>query len=200
MLLHLLAAAQDEVTAQKRSNHYVGIQANQLVRQLFNFGGSTSSINNPYLITYAVNSVRSGWGFNCGLGYTHMEVREEDPFNPRETAINDFFIRLGVERKVLIGEKWITSYGVDILRESQKNITESNSQPGNFKTETRNRGTGIGLRFTLNYNISEKILLGTEATYYYKSMKETREGTGVPRLPLLTQKPKIAAVKNISRL
>jgi hypothetical protein len=67
-----------------------------------------------------------------------------------------------------------------MLRESQKNITQSNSQPGDFKTETRNSGTGIGLRFTLNYNISEKILLGTEATYYYKSLKETRTGTGAP--------------------
>jgi opacity protein-like surface antigen len=181
ILLNLLAAAQDAVKAQKRSVHYVGVQANQLTRQLFNFGGSSSSINNPYLITYAVNSVRSGWGLNYGLGYTHIELRNEDPFNPLETTINDFFVRLGVERKVPIGVKWITSYGLDILRESEKNITESrNSQSGNFKTETRNRGTGIGLRFTLNYNISEKILLGTEATYYYKSMKETRKGTSVP--------------------
>lgn len=180
ILLTLLAVAQDEVTAQKRSSHYLGVQANQLVRQLLNFGGSTGSINNPYLITYAVNSVSSGWGFNSGFGYTHIEVRNEDPFNPLETTINDFFLRFGVERKVLIGEKWITSYGLDILRESEKNITErGGSQPGNFRTETRNRGTGIGLRFTLNYNISEKILLGTEATYYYKSMKETRNGTGV---------------------
>jgi hypothetical protein len=138
-----------------------------------------SSVNNPYLITYAVNSITSGWGLNCGLGYTHEEVRNEDPFNPFKTTINDLFFRLGVERKVAIGEKWMTSYGLDILRESEKNITES-SQSGTFKTETRNSGTGMGLRFTLNYSISEKILLGTEATYYYKWMKESRKGTDIP--------------------
>ena len=173
--------AQDAVTVQRRSNHYVGVQANQLTRQIFNFGGSTSSVNNPYLITYAVNSVSSGWGLNFGLGYTHEEVRIGDPFNPLETTINDFFVRLGVERKVAIAEKWITSYGLDILRESEKNITESgNSQPGNFKTETRNRAAGMGFRFTLNYNITEKILLGTEATYYYKWIKESRKATDFP--------------------
>jgi hypothetical protein len=75
-----------------------------------------SSVNNPYLITYAVNSITSGWGLNCGLGYTHEEVRNEDPFNPFKTTIND----------------------------------------------------------------SEKILLGTEATYYYKWMKESRKGTDIP--------------------
>ena len=181
MLLHLLAAGQDALTALKRSNHYVGVQANQLTRQIFNFGGSTGAVNNPYLITYAVNSIRSGWGLNVGLGYTHEEVRNEDPFNPLETTINDFFLRLGVERKVPIGGKWTTSYGLDILRESEKNITESASaQPVNFKTETRNGGTGMGLRFTLNYSISEKILAGTEATYYYKWKKETRSGTNMP--------------------
>lgn len=179
MLLPILAAAQDEVAPQRRANHYVGVQANQLIRQLFNFGGATAAINNPYLITYAVNSVRSGWGFNYGFGYTHREVREGDVFNPVETNINDFFMRLGVERKVPIGAKWMTSYGLDILQESQKNITRSNSQFGNFKSETREKGTGLGLRFTLNYHISEKTLLGTEATYYYKSTKETRTGTGL---------------------
>jgi hypothetical protein len=132
------------------------------------------------MITYAVNSVASGWGFNSGLGYTHREVRTEDPFNPVETSINDFFLRMGVERKVPIGRKWMTSYGLDFLTESEKDITEStNAQPGGFKTETRNRATGLGLRFTLNYNISERILLGTEANYYYKSRKETRKANNL---------------------
>ena len=180
-LSYFLATAQDEVTVQKRSNHYVGVQANQLARQLLNFGGSASAIDNPYLITYAVNSVRSGWGLNCGLGYTHLEERNENPFTPIETTINDFFIRLGIERKVSIGKKWLTSYGMDLLRESKKNITTTNnSQSGDFNTETRNTGTGVGLRFTLNYNITEKLLAGTEATYYYKSTKEIRNGTNIP--------------------
>ena len=181
MLLTVVACAQDSLTAQRRSNHYVGVQANQLMRQIINFGGSTGSVNNPYLITYAVNSRTSGWGLNVGLGYTHEKIRNEDPFNPLETTIDDLFFRMGVERKVAIGEKWITSYGLDILRESEKNITENgSSQPNDFKTDTRNRGTGMGLRFTLNYYISEKILLGTESTYYYKWMNESREGTNIP--------------------
>ena len=179
VVLYLHAAAQEEVT-HKTSNHYVGVQANQLLRQLFNFGGSAGSINNPYLITYAVNSVMSGWGFNSGLGYTHLEVSNEDPFNPIQTTIDDFFVRLGIERKVPIGMKWTASYGLDILRESEKNITESrNPQSGSFNTDTRSKSTGVGLRSTLNFNISEKILLGTEATYYYKSTKETRKGANL---------------------
>jgi hypothetical protein len=176
-----MATAQDDATPLKRSNHYIGVQANQLARQLLNFGGSAGTINNPYLITYAVNSVRSGWGFNAGLGYTHLEQKNANPFNPLETTINDFFLRLGVERKVPIGMKWITSYGLDLLRQSEKDITESsNSQGGDFNTDTRKTGTGLGLRFTLDYSISEKILAGTEATYYYKSIKEVIKGSNLP--------------------
>jgi hypothetical protein len=162
----------------KRSNHYVGIQANQLIRQLLNFGGSSSVATNPYLLTYSVNSKHTGWGFTAGLGYTHTEVNSGDPLNPINSKINDFFLRVGFEKKTMIGKRWLFSSGIDVITESLKDKTVNNSQFGIFKIETSSRGIGLGPRVTLNYQISDRILVGTEASYYYKSSKQEQEING----------------------
>lgn len=166
----------------KKTAHYLGLQANELIRQLFNFGGSSGSFNNPYLLTYSLNSIKTGWGANFGLGYTHNEFKEGDALNPRETNINDFFFRAGVEKKISLGRKWIFSSGLDFVRESQKNKTilsfGGGTQP--FVTETKITATGIGPRIALQFSVSERIWLGTEATYYYKSSKQRQTATNVP--------------------
>jgi hypothetical protein len=161
----------------KKVNQYVGIQANQLFRQLFNFGGTSTPINNPYLLTYSLNSANTGWGFAVGLGYTHSQFEEGDLFNPVETTINDFFFRIGVDRKTLIGKRWLLGFGFDLIRESLKNETKSNSFFGDFKSETKSSVFGFGPRMGLNFLITPRILVGTEATYYFKRTKETQKVT-----------------------
>ncbi|MGC4021145.1 MAG: hypothetical protein QM734_03975 [Cyclobacteriaceae bacterium] len=48
--------AQRDSTNSKKVNHYIGVQANQLLRQLFNLSGNTTVVTSPYLINYSVNS------------------------------------------------------------------------------------------------------------------------------------------------
>src|SRR5688572_22237944 len=115
------ATAQDTLTS--TSNHYVGVQVNQLIRQILNFSGGSSSINNPYLLTYAVNSPQTGWGANFGLGYTFNEFNDGDAFIQRKTKINDFFFRVGFEKKSKFGRHWILSAGMDVLADLQNNST-----------------------------------------------------------------------------
>lgn len=168
--------AQDPKT--KNSSHYVGVQVNQLIRQIFNFSGGSSSINNPYLLTYAVNSTETGWGANFGLGYTFNEFNDGDAFTQRRTKINDFFFRVGFEKKSRFGKHWILSAGGDVLTDLQNNSTTT-KQGGDpqFNAVTKNKSVGFGLgpRVTLNYEITDKMLVGTEATYYFKSIKNTIE-------------------------
>jgi hypothetical protein len=165
----------------KKVDQYLGVQANQLLRQLFNLGGSSSPINNPYTLVYSLNSKQTGWGFATGLGYTYRQFEEGDPFNPLETTISDFFFRVGVDKKSTIGKKWLAGFGFDILLENLKNETESKSGFGNFKSETKSKVFGFGPRFGLTYSITDRILLGTEATYYFKRTKETQEITNLEK-------------------
>jgi hypothetical protein len=186
LLFSLLAALigsysySQEETEQKKVNHYIGVQANQLLRQLFSFSSTNTAIDNPYLISYSFNSAETGWGMATGVGYTHNEISEGDPFNPLETTINDFFFRIGIEQKKTIGKKWMVSYGFDVLVDRLSDETVSDSQFGDFTTKTTAKGFGAGLRFSLNFNITDRIILGTDGSAYFKKSKETQEVTDRP--------------------
>jgi hypothetical protein len=165
-----------KITELRTSSHYLGVQANQLIKQLLNFSNSSTVIDNPYLITYSVNSKKTGVGFSSGLGYSINEFSDGDQTNKRNTKINNFSFRIGFEKKSNLGKKWFASWGVDLVQESSKNETSSSqSQLNNpdikFNSNSTNKSSlwGLGPRFTLNFRITEKIILGTEATYYYKS-------------------------------
>lgn len=163
-----------EADSEKKATTYLGVQANQLIRQIFNFSNSNSAIDNPYLFIYSVNSKETGVGFSSGLGFSVSQISSGDPSNKFQTKINNLSIRVGVEKKSSIGKKWLVSWGFDITHDNLKNET-SNTQsfnPNNTSVSTTTNTTsswGIGPRFTLNFQITNRILLATEANYYYKS-------------------------------
>lgn len=170
------ALAQD--TIPKNSTHYVGVQINQLIRQILNFSSSSTAVNNPYLITYAVNSRLTGWGANFGLGYTYNEFNDGDVFLERNTKINDLFFRVGFEKKSTFGKRWILSSGVDAVVDLQNNTTKTvqgNDPNTTVETKNKNNGWGLGPRASLNYAATDRIWVGTEITYYFKSLKNTIE-------------------------
>ena len=121
-----------QTSGTKSSSHYIGLQANQLIKQLLNLGGSTSAINNPYLITYSVNSNKSGVGLNLSFGYTRDASLSTsgDGANQIQTTINEFFFRIGAERKRKIGKRWLLAAGGDIVMDNESNRTESRTTFG----------------------------------------------------------------------
>lgn len=174
------AFAQDTIPG--RSTHYVGVQINQLIRQVLNFSSSSTAVNNPYLLTYAVNSRQTGWGANFGLGYTFNEFNDGDAFLERNTKINDFFFRVGFEKKSSLGKRWILSSGIDAVVDLQNNTTKTvqgNDPNTTVETKNKNNGWGLGPRASLNYIATDRIWVGTEITYYFKSLKNTIETDAV---------------------
>ena len=172
----------DSTKPTRSTSQYLGIQANQLLNQLFNFGNNAPVVNNPYLIIYSVNSVRTGVGLNTGMGYrVHSTDDKSDPTTSRSTTISSFSTRLGIEKKSAFSKKWQASYGFDILynNEDDKTTTASKFQFNNFSSDTNSNTSyfGFGPRVALNFFITEKILLGTEATYYFKSIKISQKVT-----------------------
>lgn len=164
----------------KKAEHYIGLQANQLFRQLFNLSNNNSAtIASPYLLNYSVVSTASQWGANIGWGYGFDEIKTGDPTNERTTSNNDFFFRIGVEKKIPVSKKWLIGVGADILfdKEKSETISKTNTGFGMVNTTTNNKvsGYGTGARLTLSYYITNRILIGTEATYYFKSQKIAEE-------------------------
>jgi opacity protein-like surface antigen len=184
LLSALYASAQaDSAVAvpSRKASHYFGIQANQLFRQLLNLGGNnTSAINNPYLISYAVNSNRTGWGFALGIGYTYSQATDGETTNKRETTVDNFSLRMGVERKYTLGKRWLTGWGFDVIYDATKNDVKNTTgfDPTNrsvIETIDKANGPGFGPRFILGFKVSDKIYVGTEANYYYKKLSQSHE-------------------------
>ncbi len=172
--------AQDETQPVKTANHYIGIQANQLIRQIFNFSGSSGAINNPYFLTYQVNSIRTGAGLNVGFGYTFSEIDNGDDFVDRTTTNNDFFFRVGFDKKSKLTPRWIVAWGLDFVVDAEKNSTkteEKTQSKSKFESTSKINGRGFGPHFNLSYRINDKILIGTEANYYFKASTEDRDET-----------------------
>jgi len=178
-LLTLLSAglatgawAQEEATAgTKRIQHHVGVQINELIRQVFNFNNSTTSTNNnPYLLVYSVNSVKKGWGGRLGIGYTYRSFTDDDGVNRKESNINSMQLRLGAEKAFRLSEKWSVGVGLDALYNRDNNDTRSTTKAFDTTltvTTTKIQSYGGGAMGWLRYAVTDKVVIGTETSFYY---------------------------------
>jgi len=170
-----IAQAQRDTTRTKPIQ-YLGVQANQLVRQIFNLSNSNSVIDNPYLLTYSVNSAKTGHGLNVGLGYSVLQTTDGDAITKREITDDQFSIRIGYEKKSMLSKRWMTSLGVDVVIDSDKNksktTNDSDFNKSTITSTSKSTAWGLGPRFTLSYSIHPRIFLGTEANYYLRFTKD----------------------------
>ena len=159
---------------QRKRVHYIGIEGNRLVRQLFNMSGNNDVFNNPYVLQYSMNKRTTGRGFNVGFSYDNNTLSGNSTAGtPVDTKLRTVFFRMGFDRKWAWGKRWTGVFGFDfLLSGSLDRTTTNNTTFGTVTTETHSNGGGLGPRFGLMYHISEKIFLGTEASFYFQSFNE----------------------------
>jgi hypothetical protein len=167
---------------ERKVNQYIGLQANQLIKSLLNFGGSSTAITNPYLLVYSVNSRATGVGFATGIGASSIQTKSTDNFVNVTSKTNDFAWRFGLDVKKYLSRRWLAGYGMDVLVEANKSEVISNTGgTTNPTVTTTTKRYGFGPRVSLNYQFNEKLMIGTEASYYLKwidqSTKFTNSGT-----------------------
>ena len=162
----------------KKYDQYIAVQANQLFRQIINLNNSNTSINNPYVLTYAIHCVSNGYGIQAGVGYNYQLTDDKMPVS-RQTKINELFYRIGVGRKVMVGKKWQLGYGIDYVGDYQVDKTTSTSVSNTGSTTdtsssvstSKTTSLGFGAQASLHFYISKKISIGTEVTWYYSKSK-----------------------------
>lgn len=181
-LQHAIAQTDENpVKKEKSTDMYIGVQLNGLVRELFNLNGSTSSANNnPYLLTYSINSRKTGWGLRLGIGYNYNFFSTNDGITQTDNNINDLQVRLGVEKTVQLSQKWSAGAGIDLVLNNNDDHTTTtiNSSPGSpgdvTDTKTNTMTYGGGPQGWLRYHITERVLIGTEASFYYTTGNEKK--------------------------
>src|ERR1044072_4368347 len=175
MGLALTSFAQTETTSasiskDKKFQHTVGVQLNELIRQGFNFSNTASTNNNPFLVTYSINSVKSGWGGRVGFGYEYQSVTTDDGVTMKTSNLNDLHARLGIEKKFNLSPKWSAGVGLDGVVNYNNDYTKSVIRSfDTVTTVTTSKITtyGGGPMMWLRYHITSKVLIGTESSYYY---------------------------------
>ncbi len=164
---------------EKQTDQFIGVQLNSLIRQVFNFNNSpTTTLTNPYLINYNINSRKTGWGLRVGLGYNYNSASNSDGITDFTSKINDLSMRIGIEKAFKLSEKWSAGAGADLL--VNFNDDNSISTVHSFDTvvtdtKTKTTSYGGGAMGWLRYHITDKITIGTEASIYYTT--GTQENT-----------------------
>jgi hypothetical protein len=166
-------------TSQQRTSsydQYVGVQMNDLIRQVFNFNNSTSSTSvNPYLLTYNINSKKSGWGIRVGVGYNYNSSNSTDNITTTDSKINDLQFRLGIEKAFKLSDKWSAGAGIDFLLNTNDDKTVATTFSFDTvvtTTKTTITSYGAGPMAWLRYHVTPHVLVGTEASFYYLTGKE----------------------------
>ena len=156
---------------EKLFDHSIGVQVNELIKQVFNFNNSTSTANtNPYLLIYHINTCKNGWGLRVGGGYNYTSTTTDDGINKKTTNINDMQLRLGVEKAFKLHGKWTAGAGIDGLYNTNNDNTIAVTT--SFDTVTVNTKTvissyGAGAMAWLRYSFTKNIIIGTETSFYY---------------------------------
>jgi hypothetical protein len=164
----------DIANSEPKFTHYVGVQSNLLIRQIFNLSGTTADINNPYLLTYSLVN-KKGWAIAFGQGIQFGTSNVTDA-NSNSTKTNNQKIntRLGIEKRTNLNSRWIATIGVEGLMNWSKNNSETvENNFGSFlstiNTSEKLQQYGGGLRGSLSYAINKRILIGTESSLSFIS-------------------------------
>jgi hypothetical protein len=170
---------------EKMFEHQVGVQMNQLIRQVFNFGNNNNvTTNNPYLLTYTLTHAKTGVGLRLGAGYDQRSFVDDDGVNSRDGKINDINLRAGLEKSFDLGGGFTAGAGADFVWAKNTNDTKSLLRSVDTtiiitKSEVGNMGGGA--MAWLRYSISRKILVGTETSFYYRTGKIKQDVTTTKR-------------------
>jgi len=157
-------------------DQYVGVQANELLKQLINLNNSNTVIGNPYLLTYTIMSNKCGWGIEAGLGFQYTDTQNKQPVND-ESKTNNFDSRIGICKKFKLGKRFTAGYGIDLVYSNNSDVTTNSNttvssgftDSSSTVTTTKTIRIGAGPQLYLGFNISQRVILGTEILYYYLS-------------------------------
>lgn len=159
---------------------YFGIEITQLLQQIINLNSDNTPSGNPFAIQYASNSLQTGRGISYGLSYEYNKFIDDSNFIKRETVNRTLTFRIGYERKTKWGKRWIALHGYDLVLGGSKLKTNADQGGASLTIETTGNQWGLGPRVGLMFGISDRIFMGTEATYYLRFIKDRQSIIGQP--------------------
>ena len=162
----------EEKKKEKKWDHYIGIQANLLLKQIISLD-NTAEVNNPYFLKHSFSHVNMKGMFNVAFGYAYSRDEDKDGF---VSNLSDLSVKTGFGFAKALGKKFQLGYGLDVVfgSKSIQTITIVAFDffgGGTDSTITTTRSSdlsyGGGLQASFTFNIARNVLVGTEASYYF---------------------------------
>lgn len=170
------ALCQDHADTGKRlfssCDHYIGVQINELTRQILSVNNSDVTNNNPFLLTYQLTDRRTGWGLRGGIGYSMSKMNSESNQLSNsysfKTNTEIFNIRAGFEKKYTLADHWEAGAGIDLIYRYNRQTGSYTSYGSNvYDSSSRTNMYGAEAMAWLRYGFTKRIFVGTEMSYYY---------------------------------
>jgi hypothetical protein len=179
---------QDSVARRERErahDHFIGVQLNELVRQVISDDITAGLKANPYLLTYAVNSKNTNFGWRWGIGIQTHKLRtgSDGTFFAFDTVSRLFSLQLrgGVMWSKKVYKNFVAGLGIDQVGnyhyERIKVLESSGSHFSRMEHTAEVLTFGGGPVVSLRYDFPKSITLGTEASFYYMAGTSSIKGT-----------------------
>lgn len=155
-------------------SHELGFNSLILLKQVFNFSGTTNVAESPYFIMYKLGLGRNFIRASIGANYTNKKEQVDgflDSKTIKNTAISS---RLGFERQHY-SNHFRFSYGVDGIWDikNNANITDSGFDKV-FIIENEN-SFGAGPFMGLSWNLTKNLSLYTEVAMYFSHSTSSKQ-------------------------
>ncbi len=176
-----------ETNSTKKHNIEFAINASRFVNDVFSLNNRAVDAG-PYIFQFKF--FKGTTAFRLGLGGNYQRSKNNDAvFVVRDDSDTRADIRLGFEKHVPLASKWDFYYGIDALYQYLKTETSVISDVDVVTTSIDSPSLGGGPIFGVQYRISSRIVLWTEASIYYSLSQET-ETTNSQNFPNFNEERK----------
>ena len=180
--------SEEETKKERQVFHEIGVGTSIITQFLKT---EESAINqNPYFLTYKLAfenfAVRAGFGGKLDETESFIDgTSDKLPLNK-----SNYDWRVGMEYRMPIGTKWIGTFGADYVVKKTFDERISNSGFDEVVISDNQIGNGGGLVIGVQYALTPKLMLGTEAAFYYLNI-ERKQTTTFEKLPQFDSDPEI---------
>ncbi len=149
----------------------IGINVTNVLASVFSLNGEKDP--NPFSLIYRRHYKRTS--LRLGTNFTYKKTRQQEftsgDFLLRDLAVSNGSLRVGLEKHLPLSNKFMFSYGFDLLGglSLEKSEVTENTINGvtNFFSATQNAySTGAGPVLRFDFKLSDRMFLSTESAIY----------------------------------
>ena len=180
--------SEEETKKERKVFHEIGI-GTSIITQFLKTDEDAGD-QNPYFLTYKLvyNNFALRLGFGGKLDETESFI---DGTTDKLTVKNsNLDWRVGLEYRMPIGKRWLSTFGADYVAKNTYDERISNSGFDKVVISDNETGSGGGLAIGVQYSLTPRLMLGTEAAFYYLNI-ERKKTTTFETLPQFDTDPEI---------